>query len=128
MRIAGTNIPNEKRIVIALTYIFGVGLTTSKKILVQIGMDENKRVKDLTQEDEDKLRALIEKTLKIEGDLRREITSNIKRLKDVKCYRGVRHMKHLPSRGQRTKVNSRTVRGNTRKTAGSGKAKSAQKT
>jgi small subunit ribosomal protein S13 len=121
MRIASTNIPNEKKIGISLRYIFGVGPTLAKSILVQAGIDAEKRTKDLTEAEQDKIRAIVEKGHKTEGDLRREIMSNIKRLKDIKCYRGIRHMRHLPVRGQRTKTNSRTVRGNTRKTAVSGK-------
>ena len=121
MRIASTNIPNEKKIRISLRYIFGIGPTLASAILEQAGIDPEKRTKDLTESEQDKLRAIVEKGHKTEGDLRREIMSNIKRLKDVKCYRGIRHMRHLPVRGQRTKTNSRTVRGNTRKTAVSGK-------
>ncbi len=121
MRIAGTNIPNNKKIAFALNYIYGVGPSLSKKILEQTGIDGNIRAKDLTDDQQDKLRAVVEKSYKTEGDLRREIMSNIKRLKDIKCYRGLRHMKHLPVRGQRTKTNSRTVRGNARKTMASGK-------
>jgi len=128
MRIAGINVPKNKRIVIALAYIYGVGPALAKKILQQARIDENIRTKDLSQEQEDKLRALVEKGYKTEGDLRREVMSNIKRLKDIKCYRGMRHIKHLPARGQRTKVNSRTVRGNVRKTMGSGRKPAAQKT
>lgn len=121
MRIASTNIPNEKKIRISLPYIFGIGPTLAKSILAQAGIDPEKRTKDLSEAEQDKIRAIVEKGHKTEGDLRREVMSNIKRLKDIKCYRGVRHMKHLPVRGQRTKTNSRTVRGNTRKTAVSGK-------
>lgn len=128
MRIAGTNIPNEKKIEFALPYIFGIGRTLSKKILQVTGIDGNIRTKDLTTEQEDKLRALVEKTYRTEGDLRREIFSNIKTLKDIKSYRGIRHMRHLPVRGQRTKTNSRTVRGNVRKTMGSGRKPAGQKT
>ena len=128
MRIAGINIPKEKRIVIALNYIFGVGPTLSKKILDKAKISEDIRTKDLTPEQEDKLRMIVEKEYKTEGDLRREIMANIKRLKDIKAYRGVRHMKHLPVRGQRTKTNSRTVRGNVRKTMGSGRVKEGLKT
>jgi small subunit ribosomal protein S13 len=121
MRIASTNIPNEKRIVASLPYIYGIGPTLAKKICKDAGIDENIRAKNLTNEQQDKLRSIVEKTYKTEGDLRREIQANIKRLKDIKAYRGIRHMKHLPVRGQRTKTNSRTVRGNTRKTMGSGR-------
>jgi small subunit ribosomal protein S13 len=128
MRIASTNIPNEKKIAYALPYVYGIGQTLANKILKSAGIDGNIRTKDLTEAQQDKLRAIVEKDFKTEGDLRREIMSNIKRLKDVKCYRGIRHMKHLPVRGQRTKTNSRTVRGNVRKTAVSGKKPAAQKT
>ena len=128
MRVAGVNIPKEKRIEVALTYVFGIGLSTSKKILTSAKVDPNTRVKDLTSDQEDKLRNLVEKTYKTEGDLKREIMANIKRLKEIKSYRGTRHSKHLPARGQSTKTNSRTVRGNVRKTAVSGKKPSAQKT
>jgi len=128
MRIASTNIPNDKKIAYALPYVYGIGLTLAIKILKDAGIDGNIRAKDLTEAQQDKLRSIVEKDYKTEGDLRREIMSNIKRLKDVKCYRGIRHMKHLPVRGQRTKTNSRTVRGNVRKTAVSGKKLAGQKT
>lgn len=128
MRIASTNIPNDKKIAFALPYIFGVGPTLAKKILKEAGINGDVRTKNLTEAEQDKLRAIVEKVYKTEGDLRREIMSNIKRLKDIKAYRGVRHMKHLPARGQRTKTNSRTVRGNVRKTAVSGKKPAGQKT
>lgn len=121
MRVSGISIPKEKRIVISLGYIFGIGPTLSKKILAKAKIDENTRTKDLTSDQEDKLRMMIEKEYKTEGDLRREVMANIKRLKDIKSHRGIRHMKHLPVRGQRTKTNSRTVRGNVRKTMGSGR-------
>ena len=120
-RIAGVNIPSEKRIVIALTYIYGVGLTTSKNVLKQVGVDENTKAKDLTADQENAIRLIIEKEHRVEGELRRDVLSHIKRLKDIKSYRGTRHMKNLPARGQRTKTNSRTVRGNKRLTAGSGR-------
>lgn len=128
MRVAGISIPREKKVFVSLTYLFGIGLTLSKKILAETGIDPEKRVKDLTQDEEDKIRMLVEKKYKTEGDLRREVSANIKRLKDIKSYRGIRHTKHLPSRGQRTKTNSRTVRGNKRNLAPSGKKLSAQKT
>ncbi len=128
-RIAGVTLPNEKRVEIALTYIYGIGLKTSKQILEQTSVDPNKRVKDLTEEEVRKLRDAIEKGgIKIEGDLKREVLSNIKRLKEVGTYRGARHQKGLPVRGQRTKTNTRTVRGNVRKTAGSGRKAALQKT
>ena len=128
MRIASTNIPNEKKIEFALPYIFGIGQTLSRRILKTAGIDGNIRTKDLTNDQQDKLRAIVEKSYKTEGDLRREVMANIKTLKDIKCYRGIRHMKHLPVRGQTTKRNSRTVRGNARKTMGSGRKPAGQKT
>lgn len=120
-RIAGVLIPTNKRVVIALTYIYGIGTTTAQKILKQANIDESLRVKDLTPDQENALRVIVEKEYKVEGDLRREVMSNIKRLKDINCYRGLRHKAGLPTRGQRTKSNSRTVRGNVRRTAGSGR-------
>ncbi len=120
-RIAGVTIPANKRVVIALTYIYGVGLTTAKKVLKETGVDENIRVKDLKEEQVNALRTLLEKGHKLEGDLRREVLGNIKRLRDIVCYRGTRHMKKLPVHGQRTRTNSRTIRGNVRRTTGSGK-------
>jgi len=128
MRLAGVTIPNEKRVLIALTYIYGIGDTTAKKIIAATQIPETTRVKDLTDAEQDKIRNLVEKQYKTEGDLRREVASNIKRLKDIKSYRGSRHAKHLPVRGQRSKTNSRTVRGNKRNMATSGKKPSAQKT
>ena len=127
MRVAGINIPKDKRIIIALNYIYGIGPTLAKKILAKAKISEDTRTKDLTPDQEDKLRMIIEKEYKTEGDLRREVMANIKRLKDIKAYRGLRHMKHLPVRGQRTKTNSRTVRGNVRKTMGSGRVKEGLK-
>ncbi len=127
-RISGVTIPKDKRIVIALTYIYGIGLVTSKKILAAAQIDESVRAKDLSDEQEDKIRAIVEKQYKTEGDLRREVMSNIRRLKDIKCYRGSRHTKHLPVRGQRTKVNTRTVRGNRKASVGSGRKPAASKT
>jgi small subunit ribosomal protein S13 len=128
IRIAGTTIPNEKRVEIAITYIYGVGCSVAKNILEKAGVDPSIRVKDLTEEQANQIRTIIEKQYKVEGDLKREVMSNIKRLKEINCYRGIRHMKNLPSRGQRSKTNSRTVRGNVRKTAISGKKPTAQKT
>lgn len=128
VRIAGVTIPSDKRVEISLTYIFGIGLASSQKILKESKINPNTRVKDLSEEEINKLRGAIEKNNKVEGDLRREIASNIKRLKEIGSYRGLRHSKGLPVRGQRTKTNSRTVRGNIRKTAASGKKQSAQKT
>ena len=122
-RIAGINIPNEKRIEAALPYIYGVGLTLSKKILAATSVDPNKRTKDLTEPELNRIREYIEKSFKVEGELRQQVLLNIKRLKETGAYRGIRHIKGLPVRGQRTKTNSRTRRGNVRKTAGSGKRK-----
>lgn len=127
-RIAGVTIPTEKRVEIALTYIFGVGLSRSKKILSDLKINPDTRVKNLTDDEVNRLRRMIEDMYRVEGDLKREIMTNIKRLKEINCYRGVRHTKHLPLRGQRTKTNTRTVRGNVRKTMGSGRKVSAQKT
>ncbi|HPI67094.1 MAG TPA: 30S ribosomal protein S13 [bacterium] len=128
VRIAGVNLPNEKRIEIGLTYLFGVGLSQSQKILKELNIDPNIRVKNLTDDQANKLRQKIEKEHRVEGDLRREIASNIKRLKEIGSYRGSRHAKGLPARGQRTRRNTRTVRGNVRKTVGSGRKPAAQKT
>jgi small subunit ribosomal protein S13 len=128
VRIAGVTIPNDKRIEVALTYIFGIGPNRSGKILDKAGVDSNIRTKDLDENQINTLRNIVEKEFKVEGDLKREIFSNIKRLKEIGSYRGSRHTKNLTVRGQRTKTNSRTVRGNTRKTMGSGRRASAQKT
>lgn len=127
-RIAGINIPDNKRIEIALTYVYGIGRTLSNKILTQAKIDPNVRANKLTAEEVNRLRDFIEKGFKIEGELRRERMMNVKRLKDISCYRGVRHIKGLPVRGQRTKTNTRTIRGNTRKTMGSGRKNTAEKT
>ncbi len=127
-RIAGINIPADKRIEASLPYIYGVGLPLAKKILEATKIDPNKRAKDLTEEELNKLRDFIDKSYKVEGNLRQQVLLNIKRLKEITSFRGVRHMRGLPVRGQRTKTNSRTRRGNVRKTAGSGRAKSAEKT
>ncbi len=110
-RIAGIDLPKEKRIEIGLTYIFGIGRPTANKILEATGIDPNVRVKDLTGEQENALRTYIDKNIKTEGDLHREVELNIKRLKDIGCYRGVRHRKNLPVRGQNTKQNARTRKG-----------------
>lgn len=126
-RIAGTNIPNEKRVEVALTYVLGIGLVTSKKILAETKIDPDTRVKDLTESDLTKLREDIDKNYKVEADLAREVSNNIKRLKEIKSYRGLRHISKLPLRGQRTKTNARTKRGK-RVTVGSGRIKAAAKT
>ena len=117
-RIAGVDIPREKRVEIALTYIFGIGLTTSLKILKQTSISPDIRVKDLSEEQINRLREVVDKGQKIEGDLRREIAMNIKRLIEVGTYRGTRHRKNLPSRGQRTKTNARQRRGARKTVAG----------
>ena len=117
-RIAGVDIPREKRVEIALTYIFGIGLPTSKRILAATGVNPDTRVKDLTDEESQKLRKEIEEHHKVEGDLRREVSMNIKRLMDIGCYRGQRHKQGLPVRGQRTKTNARTRKGPRRTVAG----------
>ncbi|OGZ35389.1 MAG: 30S ribosomal protein S13 [Candidatus Portnoybacteria bacterium RIFCSPLOWO2_01_FULL_43_11] len=127
-RIAGVNIPDNKRIEIALTYIYGIGRSLSNKILNQAKIEPSVRAGKLSSEEVNRLRDIVEKGYKIEGELRREKMMNIKRLKDIGCYRGVRHIKGLPVRGQRTKTNTRTVRGNVRKTMGSGRKKAAEKT
>jgi len=126
-RIAGVNIPDNKKIPIALSYIYGIGQSSARKILALAAIDLNKRAKELTPQEVNKLRDTIEKKYPVEGDLRRQIMFNVKRLKDIGSYRGTRHKRNLPSRGQRTKTNSRTRRGNVRKTATSGKRKLEKK-
>lgn len=123
MRIAGINIPDNKRAEIALTYVYGIGRHSSGLILKNAGVNPDKRAKDLTPDEINKIRSVIEKKYKIEGELRQVVRQNIQRLKEIQSYRGNRHARRLPVRGQRTKTNSRTVRGNVRKTAGSGKRK-----
>jgi small subunit ribosomal protein S13 len=120
IRIAGVTIPESKNIEISLTYIYGIGLTRSQKILEAVKVDPYRKAKDLTTEEIALLKSYIEKNYKIEGDLRREVSTNIKRLKEIASYRGSRHAKKLPIKA-RTKTNSRTVRGNVRKTTGSGR-------
>lgn len=127
-RIAGVNLPKNKRVEIALTYLYGIGLPLSQKILEITKIDSNIRTDDLKEEQVNRLREVIEKNYRVEGDLRREVMMNIKRLKEIGAYRGDRHAKNLPSRGQRTKTNTRTVRGNVRRTMGSGRKPAAQKT
>ena len=127
-RIAGVTIPENKQIAIAITYIYGVGNALSSKILREAKIDPNKKAKDLTPEEVNLLKECIEKNTKIEGDLRRQVMINIKRLKDIGTWRGLRHAKRLPVRGQRTKTNTRTVRGNVRKTMGSGRKPAASPT
>ncbi len=125
MRILGITIPETKRLEISLTALFGVGRPRAKSILKQAGIDFGKKATELSQDEENKIRTIIE-GFKIEADLKREISGNIKRLKDIKAYRGTRHTKRLPSRGQRTKTNSRTLKG-PKKTMGSGRKKADKK-
>ncbi len=113
-RIAGVDLPKNKRVVIGLTYIFGIGRSSAQKILSDAGVDENKRVKDLSDEDIRKIRTIIQNEYKVEGALKAEINMNIKRLMDINCYRGIRHYRGLPVRGQRTKTNARTRKGRKR--------------
>jgi small subunit ribosomal protein S13 len=121
VRIAGAVLPQNKKIEYALPYLYGIGLSRARMILTETGIDADKRTKDLTEQEVYRLREMIEKNWKIEGDLRREIMGNIKHQKEIGTYRGTRHSKNLPARGQRTKTNSRTVRGNVRRTMMSGK-------
>ena len=121
-RIAGVDLPREKRVEIGLTYVFGIGLATSKEILAATKISPDTRVKDLTENEVSKLRDYIEHNVKVEGDLRREVSLNIKRLVEIGCYRGVRHRRNLPVRGQNTKNNARTRKGPKRTIAGKKKA------
>ncbi|MDO8424993.1 MAG: 30S ribosomal protein S13 [bacterium] len=122
-RIAGITLPNEKHIRIALMSIYGIGLTSARAILTEAGIDPQTKTKDLTEGQVQDLRTRIEKNYRVEGELRRERIAHVKRLRDIGSYRGMRHTKRLPARGQRTKTNSRTVRGNKRTTMGSGRRK-----
>ncbi len=110
-RIAGVDLPRNKRIILGLTYIYGVGLSKSKAILAEAGIDMSVRTDNLTEEQVDKIRKIIERREKVEGDLRREVSASLKRLMDLGCYRGLRHRKNLPARGQRTRTNARTRKG-----------------
>ena len=121
-RIAGVDIPREKRVEVALTYIYGIGLSTSQKILKQTSINPDTRVRDLTEDQVNRLREVIDRTFKVEGDLRREVALNIKRLIEIGSYRGIRHRRNLPVRGQRTKTNARARRG-PKKTVGARKKK-----
>lgn len=127
-RIAGVNIPENKQILFALTYIYGIGRSLSRKILAEARIDSQIRTIKLTSVEISKIKEAIEKKYKTEGELRRERMMAIKRLKDIGCWRGIRHIKRLPVRGQRTKTNTRTVRGNVRKTVGSGRRSSSERT
>ncbi|MFA5392242.1 MAG: 30S ribosomal protein S13 [Candidatus Paceibacterota bacterium] len=129
VRILGVDIPDNKNIDVSLTYIYGIGPFLAKKFLQEVKIDSHKKAKNLTNEEINILRGVIEKkVIKIEGDLRRETKANIKRLIEINAYRGIRHIRKLPVRGQRTKTNSRTIRGNVRKTVGSGRRKAAAPT
>ncbi|KKT80809.1 MAG: 30S ribosomal protein S13 [Candidatus Yanofskybacteria bacterium RIFCSPHIGHO2_02_FULL_44_12b] len=126
-RILGINIPENKKILYALTYIYGVGLPLSRVVLKSAGVDEEKAAKDLSGDDLNKIQKIIERNYKVEGDLRRDIAQNVKRLKEIGAWRGLRHSRKLPIHG-RTRTNSRTTRGNVRKTMGSGRKPSGEKT
>lgn len=128
VRISGVTLPDKKRAVIALTYIYGVGRSLSEKILEETGISQDTKIQELTGDEEKTLRDYIENNIRVEGELKREIAMNVKHYKDVGAYRGQRHARRLPVRGQRTKTNSRTVRGNVRRTAGSGRKSSDAKT
>ncbi len=119
-RIAGIDLPRDKRVEIGLTYIFGIGLTTSRKLLATANISPDKRVRELEEGEVNRLNSLIQNSIKVEGDLKREVSQNIKRLMDIGCYRGLRHRRGLPARGQRTKTNARTRKG-PRKTVGAKK-------
>ena len=123
MRILGVNLPDNKKTTVALTYLYGIGFSLARDVLAAVAVDGNKRAKDLTPEEVNRIQGYIEKKHKVEGELRQIVKQNIALLKELSAYRGTRHMRRLPARGQRTKTNSRTVRGNVRKTAGSGKRK-----
>ncbi|MCP6720343.1 MAG: 30S ribosomal protein S13 [Patescibacteria group bacterium] len=127
MRVVGVNIPDGKKVETALTYIYGVGRESANEILKEAGVDTDKRAKNLTGEEINKIQSIIEKNFKIEGELRQIVKQNINRLKEIQTYRGTRHTKRLPARGQRTKSNARVVKGHLRKTVGSGKRKAALK-
>lgn len=123
MRVVGVTIPDNKRVEIALTYIYGIGHAMSRRVLVATKVNGEKRAKELSADEINRIQQFLEKNYRVEGELRQFIRQNVQRLKDLKTYRGIRHLRRLPVRGQRTKTNSRTVRGNVRKTAGSGKRK-----
>ena len=121
VRIAGVNIPEQKQILISLTYIYGIGKSSARKVLDDLKIDPSKKAKDLSEGELLKIKKAIEDNFVIEGELRKKIVADIKRLKEIKCWRGIRHQRGLPVRGQKTRKNSRTVRGNVRKTVGSGR-------
>lgn len=123
MRLFGVNIPDEKKIAVALTSVYGVGKTSADRVIKEANIEPAKKTKDLNQDELNRIKQAVEKNLRIEGELRQDIRQNINRLKNIKSYRGTRHSKRLPARGQNTKRNSRTVRGNVRRTMGSGRRK-----
>ncbi len=122
-RIAGVDIPRQKRVEISLTYVYGIGRSTSQKILAKAGVNPDTRVKDLSEAEITRLRQIIDQEYMVEGDLRREVALNIKRLREIGCYRGLRHRRHLPVRGQRTRTNARTRKGPKKTVAGRGRRK-----
>ena len=122
-RIAGVDIPREKRLEISLTYIFGIGKTTSQKMIAELGLNANTRVRDLTDEEVNQIRTYVDNNLKVEGDLRRDVQQDIKRKMEIGCYAGIRHRKGLPVRGQRTQTNARTRKGPKKTVAGKKKAR-----
>jgi len=124
-RIAGVDLPRDKRVEISLTYIYGIGKSSSQEILVRAGVNPDTRVKDLAESEVQRLRQIIDSDYSVEGDLRREVAMNIKRLSEIGCYRGLRHRRHLPVRGQRTKTNARTRKGPKKTVAGRGRRKGA---
>jgi len=126
-RIAGVDLPRDKRVEIGLTYIFGIGRATSNQILTQASVDPDTRVKDLAEDEVARLREVISRNYRVEGDLRREVSMNIKRLTEIGCYRGLRHRRGLPVRGQRTRTNARTKRGVKKTVAGRGRRRGAKK-
>jgi small subunit ribosomal protein S13 len=126
-RIAGVDLPNEKRVEIGLTYIHGIGRSRSNEILESTGIDPDRRVKNLVEDEVSRLRAFIQKSYDVEGDLRREVSQNIQRLIDINCYRGIRHRRGLPVRGQRTKTNARTRKGRRKTVPGRGRRRGAKK-
>jgi len=127
-RIAGVDLPRDKRVEISLTYIYGIGRTRSNEILEKVGVDPDKRVRDLTEAEVSGLRQTIDREYQVEGDLRRRVQQNIRRLKDIRCYRGIRHIRGLPVRGQRTRTNARTRKGPKKTVAGQGRRRGLKKT
>ncbi len=126
-RIAGVDLPRDKRVEVGLTYIYGIGRSRSNEILDQVGIDANKRVNDLTESEVNQLRQTIDRQYLVEGDLRRKVQQDIRRLKDIRCYRGIRHIRGLPVRGQRTRTNARTRKGPKKTVAGQGRRRGMKK-